>query len=90
MGNHKAAVEMLRKGMELDRSESPGIWLFLAMAHWQLEHKEEARQWYDKAAAYLEKNKPFEYECRFRAEAAELLGIAETTPVVEEQTEKAK
>ena len=90
MGNYQAAVEMLTKGLELTPSDSPEIWLFLAMAHWQLEHKEDAWRWYDKAAAWMKENKPLEDECRFRAEAAELLGIAEKTPVVEEQTEKAK
>jgi hypothetical protein len=56
---------------------------FLAMAHWQLGHKDEARQWYSQAVGWMEKNqealtkdRPHAEELkRFRAEAAELLGI---------------
>ncbi len=44
-------------------------------------HKQEARQWYDKAVEWMEKNKPDDQELlRFRAEAEELLGISETLP----------
>ena len=32
-------------------------WFFLAMAHWQLGHKEEARRWYDQGVAWMEKTK---------------------------------
>ena len=54
------------------------------MAQWQLNNKDEARTWYDKAIEWTEKNKPDHEELlRFRAEAAELLEIAEKTPVIE-------
>ena len=47
--------------------------------------------WYDKAVEWTEKNKPDDEELlRFRAEAAELLEIAEKTPVIEEKAEKAQ
>ena len=53
-------------------------WFFLAMAHWQLGDKDEARKWYDKAVEWMDKNQPKNEELlRFRAEAAELLGISE-------------
>jgi hypothetical protein len=46
------------------------------MAHWQLDQEEEARKWYDEAVAWMDKNRPQNEELRrFRAEAAELLGI---------------
>ena len=48
------------------------------MAHWQLGHKDEARTWYDKAAAWMEKDNHGGGEdelIRFRAEAAALLGV---------------
>jgi hypothetical protein len=53
------------------------------MAHWQLGHKDEARKWYSQAVGWMEKHKealtkdqPHAEELkRFRAEAAELLGI---------------
>ena len=50
---------------------------FLAMAHWQLGEKEEARDWYDRAVAWMDKNDP-QYELkRFRAEAEALLGLGD-------------
>ena len=48
------------------------------MAHWQLGDKKQARQWYDKAVSWMDKNKPQDDELRrFRAEAEALLGIPE-------------
>jgi tetratricopeptide (TPR) repeat protein len=48
--------------------------LFLAMAHWQLDNKEQARAWYDRAVEWVEKN-PSDHEelRRFRTEAAGLM-----------------
>jgi hypothetical protein len=49
---------------------------FLAMAHWQLGDKEEARRWYYQAVAWMEKYSPMDEDLRrFRPEAAALLGI---------------
>ena len=54
---------------------------FLAMAHWQLGKKDEARQWYDKAVKRMNKNEPGNEDIRrFRIEAAELLGIPAVAP----------
>ena len=48
------------------------------MAHWQLGAREESRQWYRQAVAWMEKNQPGDGDLRrFRAEAAELLGVQE-------------
>ena len=44
------------------------------MAHWQLGHKDEARQWYDKAVEWMKNNPADDELTRFRAEADELLG----------------
>ena len=47
----------------------------LATAHWQLGDKEEARRWYDKAVAWMDKHKPNDKDLvRFRDEAAKLIG----------------
>jgi len=47
------------------------------LTHWQLGNKEEARQWYDKAAQWMEEKKPDDEELRrFQQEAATLLGIS--------------
>src|SRR5882757_1697929 len=75
-GDWKAAVAALTKSMELRKGGDSTDWFFLAMAHWQLGDKEEARKWYDRAAAWMDKNQPKNEELRrFRAEAAELLGV---------------
>ena len=64
-------------------------WLFLAMAHWQLGHQEEARRQYDKSVEWMEKHKPADEELkRFRAEAAELLGMMKTPAEKSEKEEK--
>ncbi len=76
-GDWQAAVEDLDKSIQLqkDGGESRQLF-FLAMAHWQLGEKDEARQKYNRAAEWMEKNQPDSNELRrFRAEAAELLGI---------------
>ena len=53
-----------------------------------LGEKEEARQSYDQAVEWMEKNRPEDEELlRFRAEAAELLGIGETPPAEKEKPE---
>ena len=50
----------------------------LAMAHWQLGDKDEARQWFDKGAQWMDAhNANSETMVRFRKEAAELLGVNE-------------
>ena len=77
-GEWQAAIEALEKSMELRKGGDAVDWFFLAMAHWQLGHKDEARKWYDKAVEWMDKNQPKNEELlRFRAEAAELLGISE-------------
>jgi serine/threonine protein kinase/tetratricopeptide (TPR) repeat protein len=49
---------------------------FLAMSHWRLGNKPQARQMYDRAVEWLEKNGYDDFGLRrFQTEAAELLGI---------------
>jgi tetratricopeptide (TPR) repeat protein len=75
----KAAIDALEKAEALEPDVSLGInGFFLAMARWQLGQKEEARTWYDKAVAWMEKIRPKdEGLLRFRAEAAALLGLSD-------------
>jgi tetratricopeptide (TPR) repeat protein len=72
----REAITSLEKAMEPRKGGDSYDWLFLAMAHWRLGEKEEARRWYDKADKALKK---FEYphveEGRWLAEAAALLQI---------------
>jgi tetratricopeptide (TPR) repeat protein len=79
-GDWKAAVTALEKSRELSKGGNSFDWFFLAMAHWQLGDKEQARTWYDQAVQWMEKNQPNDAElCRFRAEAAQLLQLTEPT-----------
>src|SRR5262249_48548790 len=48
-GDVKAASDALHKSMGLRKGGDGFDWFFLAMAQWRLEHREEARAWYDKA-----------------------------------------
>jgi serine/threonine protein kinase/tetratricopeptide (TPR) repeat protein len=76
-GDFEGAIAALEKFRELRTSDAE--WtnpFFLAMAHWQLGNKDEAREWYDKGAEWMdEKNAKSEAMLRFRAEAAELLRV---------------
>ena len=77
-GEWERAIEAFGKSMDLRKGGDASDWFFLAMAHWQLGHKDEARKWYDKAVEWMDKNQPKNEELlRFRNEAAELLGISE-------------
>jgi tetratricopeptide (TPR) repeat protein len=77
-GNWAGAVEALNKSRELKGFEifSPYDNFFLAMAHWQLGDRAEARTWYAIVARWIDDKKLDDDELRrFRAEAADLLGI---------------
>jgi len=75
-GDWKAAIAALDKSMELRKGGDSFDWFFLAMAHWQLGEKEKARTRFDQAVQWMDKHQPSDEELRrFRAEAAELLGI---------------
>jgi serine/threonine protein kinase/Flp pilus assembly protein TadD len=77
----QGAVEALRKSMALKKGGDSFDWFFLAMAHWQMDHQEEARKWYDKAVPWMDKNKSQDDELRrFRAEAEALLGVKDSLP----------
>jgi tetratricopeptide (TPR) repeat protein len=75
-GDWKAVVTGLEKSMELRKDGDSFDWFFLAMAHWKLGDKDKAREWYNRAVQWMDKNKPKNEELlRFRAEAEELLGV---------------
>ena len=77
-GDWKAAIEALDKSMELRSGGDSRDWFFLAMAHWKLDDKKKARQWYDKAVKWMDGNMPEDEELRrFRAEAEALMEITE-------------
>jgi len=81
-GDWEAAIEALEKAEALGPIGAlPSNGFFLAMARWQLGQTDEARAWYDKAAAWMENKAPNIPDLvdlvRFRAEAAALLGVAD-------------
>jgi tetratricopeptide (TPR) repeat protein len=80
-GDWQGAVEGLNNAVQLRKGGTGCDWLFLAMAHWRLGHKDEARRWYEKAETGMDKNRAQDEELRrFHAEAAALLGRATETP----------
>jgi hypothetical protein len=69
----------MEKVKELGSAGDSNEWFLLAMAHWRLGNKGEARRWYDKAVAWMEDRSHYIEEdmYRFRAEAGQVLGVAE-------------
>jgi WD40 repeat protein/serine/threonine protein kinase len=77
-GDWKAAIEALTKSEELAPRKNRGFnAFFLAMAHWQLGDKPQARSWFDKAVQLMEPDPNDEELIRFRAEVAALLEVNE-------------
>jgi serine/threonine protein kinase/tetratricopeptide (TPR) repeat protein len=77
--NPNAAIQALERSMELRNGGDAFDWYFLAMSEWKLGRPEIARQWFDKSVTWTDKNRPENHELRrFRVEAAELLGIADS------------
>jgi tetratricopeptide (TPR) repeat protein len=76
-GNWAEAIESFVKAEAMSAEKSLAInGFFLAMAHSQLGHKEEARIWYDRSVTRMETHQPKDDDLiRFRTEAAELLGL---------------
>jgi tetratricopeptide (TPR) repeat protein len=69
----KNALAALTRSSQL-QADNAYDWFFLAMTHWQLDDKGQARKWYDKAVEWMDKNaKENEELRRFRSEAEELL-----------------
>jgi tetratricopeptide (TPR) repeat protein len=70
-GDWPGALTALQKADDEDAS----CRLFLALTHWQLGHKDEARDWYRKAVTWMEEKQPNDEGLRrLRAEAEALLG----------------
>ena len=75
-GSQRDAIAALEKSMQLRNGGDAKAWFFLAMAHWQLGDKVQARKWYDQAARWTDKHQPQDEELsRFRSEAGELLEV---------------
>jgi tetratricopeptide (TPR) repeat protein len=75
-GNWNEAFAALDNSMKLRNGGDSFDWYFLAMTHHQMGHKKEARQWYDRAVEWHEKNQPKDEDlARFRSEAEKLLEV---------------
>jgi WD40 repeat protein/serine/threonine protein kinase/Flp pilus assembly protein TadD len=75
-GDWQAAIDSLTKAVELQGGGTAFDFFFLALAHGRRGEKETARKWFDQAVPWMDKNAPQDEELRrFRAEAAELLGV---------------
>jgi tetratricopeptide (TPR) repeat protein len=94
-GKWQAAIDALGKSMELRAGGDAADWFFLAMAHWQLGHQDDARRWYGQAVEWMEKNKerldtkqPMNRELRrFRTEADKLLKTTDEKPTTKPPVE---
>jgi tetratricopeptide (TPR) repeat protein/tRNA A-37 threonylcarbamoyl transferase component Bud32 len=73
-GDCVAALAALETSMGLRAGGDSADWFFVAMAHWRLGAKDKAREWYDRAVEWMDKNQPKNEELiRFRTEVEALL-----------------
>jgi serine/threonine protein kinase len=73
-GDWEAATKVLQQSITFTGGAAHDLF-FLAMSHWHLGSKKQARDLYDRAVAWTDTNRPDDPELReFRAEAALLLG----------------
>src|SRR5262249_16722592 len=78
LGEYESAIAALERAMKLRPSEHASDQFFLAMAYWRNHDERQARQWYEKAVTWMDKNGLQDPELlRYRAEAAEVLGVRE-------------
>jgi Tfp pilus assembly protein PilF len=76
-GQWKEAIAAFEKSMQFRNGGDCNDWFFLAMCHWQLGDKQAARQRYDQAVSWMEKNRPRSTQLiHFRDEAKALLAPA--------------
>ena len=76
MGEWKAAIAALEKANTFFGGGGSNEWFFIAMARWQLGEKDQARQAYDRAVQWMEKNHPKNERLgRLRTEANEVLRV---------------
>jgi tetratricopeptide (TPR) repeat protein len=80
-GNWLEALTALEKSEQLEPDKNVGFnGFFIAMAHWQLGNKSQAREWLDRSVEWVERRGPGLFPAhqkelrRFRAEAEELIG----------------
>jgi serine/threonine protein kinase/tetratricopeptide (TPR) repeat protein len=88
-GDWPAAIAALDESCRRNKGGLAHDHFFLAMAHWQLGHAEEARQWLDRGIAWMEARSPqHEESLRFRAEAERLLAADSSLPVRDDLSDR--
>jgi serine/threonine protein kinase/Flp pilus assembly protein TadD len=84
-GQWQEALDALEKAVSLQEKCPPPPYLFMAMAHWHLGHKEEAIQRYREVTQRMERTGKQEVESsRLLAECAALLGLREPSTAKQE------
>jgi tetratricopeptide (TPR) repeat protein len=91
-GNWREAVATLEKSMQQGEGGDSFDRVLLAMAHWQLGNKDEARRWYSSAVRWMEENEQHALDewlredlARFHDEAAQVLGMKDRPMTDEKQ-----
>jgi tetratricopeptide (TPR) repeat protein len=88
-GDWQGALTALQKSLEVYPKVTASGCFFLAMAHWQLGHPKEAREWYGKAVTWMETNKLQDEVLKsLRAEAEALLSGKSSPPSPPEPVKK--
>jgi len=79
-GELEEAKKALERSLELRNAGDSFDWFFLALVDLKRGHQDQARQWYDKAVAWYQNNRPSDQELfHFNVEAAAALGLATPT-----------
>jgi len=80
-GDWHAAIDTIQESMQLRDGGNAVDWYYLAMAHWQLDQKELALEWFTKAADWTDAYERNDQRlARLRAEAADMIGLMDTLP----------
>jgi tetratricopeptide (TPR) repeat protein len=80
-GDVRAVVAELEAAMSLRGGGDSFDWFFLAMAHWRLGNRDQARVWFNRAVEWMQRHRPHDDElCCFRAEAEAMLAEAPALP----------
>jgi tetratricopeptide (TPR) repeat protein len=79
-GELEEAKKALEKSLELRNAGDSFDWFFLALVDLKRGKPDQAREWYDKAVAWYQNNRPDDRELfRFNVEAAGALGLTSPT-----------
>ncbi len=74
----RGAIDTLGRSVPLNADHASYDFFFLAMAHWQLGERDEARSWFERAVVWMDEHLPRDDELRrIRDEATALLGVEE-------------